>query len=118
MSNETKAPAKWAQPSQVSTLNTAFGTLRGLLPAMHEIPEDFRDMNARTKWHRMQAQWMFNGLKGDRWTAKPGVDGPTALRHLATIQRSFEPKHEHKVAAVAWLASLWFDDVTYEGQRA
>jgi hypothetical protein len=44
---------------------------------------------------------------------KEGVDGNLAFRHLSAIQRSFTPKHEHKEAAVAYLASLWFEDVDY-----
>jgi hypothetical protein len=43
------------------------------------------------------------------------VDGELAIRHLQVIQASFEPKHEHKEAAVAYLASLWFTDFDYEG---
>jgi len=46
-----------------------------------------------------------------------GVDGGLAIRHLQVIQASFEPKHEHKEAAVAYLASPWFTDFAYEGFR-
>lgn len=42
---------------------------------------------------------------------KDGIDGDTAVRHLRAIQGSFAPKHEHKMEAVAYLASRWFTKV-------
>jgi hypothetical protein len=44
---------------------------------------------------------------------KEGVDVDKALRHIQAIMRSYQPKHEHKEAAVAYLLSQWFDDVTW-----
>ena len=35
-----------------------------------------------------------------------GIDAKKAMRHLATIQRSWSPKHEHKEAAVAFLEQV------------
>jgi hypothetical protein len=76
---------------------------------MAEIPAEFkRDSNP---WVRWQARWFFSGLKSFP-AAKAGVDGAVAARHLKTIQGSFEPQHEHKQAAVAWLASLWLVEPT------
>ena len=31
--------------------------------------------------------------------------------HLKSILQSFKPKHERKEAGVAYLMSLWFDDI-------
>lgn len=42
---------------------------------------------------------------------KEGIDGKAALLHVREILQSFEPQHEHKTAACAYLMSLWFDDV-------
>jgi anti-sigma factor ChrR (cupin superfamily) len=57
-----------------------------------------------------QQKWFFSGLKNeDMPTAKDGIDFNDAMRHLGAIQGSFEPKHEHKQAAVAFLASKWLD---------
>jgi len=42
-----------------------------------------------------------------------GIDQNKALRHIKAILGSFEPKHEHKEAAAAYLLSLWFKSVKY-----
>lgn len=88
------------------------GGMERLLPPMAAIPVDFK--RGSNKWIRFQQEWFFSGLKNHKATPKPGVDLAKAWRHLRSIQGSFEPKHEHKEAAVAWLASRWFEDITYE----
>jgi len=83
-----------------------------LMVPMAEIPAEFKNFNRPTKWNELQSTWFYSGLpKGTDFIAKEGIDGAVALRHLRTIQGSFEPKHEHKEACVAYLMSLWFDDV-------
>lgn len=91
-----------------------------LIPSMQNIPAEFK--NSRNPWVKFQCDWFYNGLpKGTKFIMKEGVDEREALRHLSAIQGSWEPKHEHKEAAVAYLASQWFDkviagDVTYESK--
>jgi hypothetical protein len=64
------------------------------------------------KWIDFQRTWFFSGLaETTKLHLREGIDGEEAMRHLKVIQGSFAPKHEHKEAAVAYLASLWFDDV-------
>lgn len=71
-------------------------------------------MNINTKWHEFQTKWFYFGLPpGTQFHMKEGIDGKTAVRHLSCIQKSFQPSHEHKVAAVAYLLSLWCNDVTF-----
>jgi len=61
----------------------------------------------------MAAEVVFSGLKKSEVPpVKEGIDVNMALRHLHAIQGSFEPKHEYKEAAVAYLASLWFETPT------
>jgi len=81
-----------------------------LMPAYDDISPDFRNMNSHNKWQRFQEDWFFKGLDIKRIVPKKGVDAHLAVRHLAAIQGSFQPKHEHKRAAVAYLASRWFMD--------
>jgi hypothetical protein len=104
-------------PQEVSGLDMAFGGhMDRLLPAWESIPEEFRRCNG-TEWNRIQSAWFFKGLPADvQFFPNEGIDAEVALRHLATIQRSFEPKHEHKEAAVAWLLSCWFEKI--EGWEA
>ena len=87
------------------------------MPKMNDIPKEFRNMNSRNKWNRFQQDWFFNSVPGLQVWPKEEIDPEKALQHLSGIQRSYEPKHEHKVASVAYLASLWFDDITYDGQK-
>ena len=43
--------------------------------------------------------------------AKDGVDNKKAMAAISAILRSFDPKHEHKEAGVAYLFSEWFEEV-------
>lgn len=106
----------FAEPTEVNDLRIAFpASVSDLMPEYDDIPAEFRDdAMARGKWCRFQSDWFFGGLKDLDVTPKPGIDTKAALRHLKAIQGSFEPQHEHKAAAVAYLASLWFDDVKYK----
>jgi hypothetical protein len=79
------------------------------MPHYDDIPEEFKYGN--NKWCHIQSEWFFNGIKGAVFTPKPGIERQLAIRHLAMIQQSFDPSHEHKAAAVAYLMSLWFEDV-------
>lgn len=98
----------WTVPTEVSALDIAFpGSVEHLMPAYDEIPKEFKDSN--NPWCEFQRDWFFKGLKQEQIPEpKEGITGHIALRHLQAIQHSFQPKHEHKEAAVAYLASLWF----------
>lgn len=90
-------------------LYTFPGHLDRLLPAWDIIPERFRNGNGSTEWNRFVRDWFFKGWPEDRdLYPRPDVDAEAAFRHLHTVMRSFEPKHEHKEAGVAWLMSRWF----------
>jgi hypothetical protein len=93
------------KPVPVTTMDIAFGGFAmQLLPPMESIPD------IPKKWLDLQRDWFYDGLKGTTFQPKPGIDTNEALRHLQCIQSSFAPKHEHKMAGVAYLASLWFED--------
>jgi len=98
------------------------GEMSKLLPPMSVIPKEFQDMNPHLrdqatgapKWLKVFSDWFYGGLpKTTEFIPKPGIDGQLALRHIASIMRSFDPQHEHKTAGCAWLLSLWFEDVKY-----
>ena len=98
------------KPVPVSGLELAFpARVEHLMPSRSDIPEEFkRGTGQAWPWVKFQRDWFFKGLpKGTRIVAKPGVDRDQALRHLAAIQGSFEPRHEDKEAAVAFLAYHW-----------
>lgn len=100
----------WTTPLPVTDVDLAFpANALDYMPPMAEIPDELDP-----KWERFQGDWFARGLpENTEIDLKAGIDGNEAMRHLRVIQGSFAPKHEHKVAAVAYLASLWFDDVRY-----
>lgn len=93
-------------PIAISRADVAFGgKVDQILPAWKDIPDEFK--NGRSPWVEWQSDWFFKGL--DRYpVAKDGIDLDMAMSNLAAIQGSWDPKHEHKQAGVAYLASLWF----------
>jgi hypothetical protein len=103
---ETRDLQRWATPAK------AIGIGELLIPPFCIIPKEF--FHGNTKWNEFQRRWFFKGLSvGTRFVCKPGIDEKAALGHLSSIQRSWAPAYEHKEAAVAWLASQWFEDVVY-----
>jgi hypothetical protein len=105
------------RPTDVTELDLAFpGAIRALMPPYYDIPKDFRGglsgSGDAKPWRQLQAEWMFVGITKDAVTPKTGIDVNKAWQHLSCVQRSFEPKHQHKEAAVAWLMSRWFDLTT------
>lgn len=98
----------WDTPTEIDNIRTVFpASVHDLMPAWEDIPAEFRNMNARSgSWNHWASSWFFKGL--DKFPdAKDGIDQNIAVRHLKAIMSSWEPKHEHKEAAVAYLASLW-----------
>lgn len=101
---------------EVSDAELAFpATVLHLMPKYEDIPEEFKATD--TKWNRFFRHAFYFGVSKLEFRTKPGVDPEKAYRHVRTIMGSFEPKHEHKEAAVAFLLSQWFDDVAYEYKK-
>lgn len=99
-------------PADVSDVKVAFpGSVGDLLPPQEKIPDAFKRHNG-TEWNKIVGDWFFKGLPaGTDFVPNKGVEPKAALRHLKTIMGSFDPKHEYKEAAVAYLMSLWFKKV-------
>jgi len=81
-----------------------------LLPKWDLIPEEFKRHS--NVWAKLVSE-MFYGVKGgvaEKYDLEPvdGIDFKLASQHLRAALSSFEPKHEHKMAGVAYLTSLWF----------
>lgn len=94
------------KPIEVSKADQVFGgRVDDILPAWKDIPEEFKNNNH--PWCKWQSDWFYEGLKKYP-VPNDGVDLDSALSNLACVQGSWSPKHEHKVAGVAYLASLWF----------
>lgn len=96
------------KPKVISDVELAFPAhiVGTYLPAWETIPSEFRERGG--PWCRI-AQRMFSGDLDIAVTVREGIDMQLAARHLGACLRSFEPKHEHKIAGVAYLMSLWFE---------
>jgi len=95
------------QPINIDAVSQAFGGgAMNILPPYSAIPSEFK--SSGNQWNRWTASWFFKGLEVLP-VPKQGIDLRLAMRNLATVMRSWEPKHEHKEAGVAYLASLWFE---------
>lgn len=104
----------FSKPQKIDPVTAAFpATIKHLMPEMKDIPDGFKKWHSQDKWVQWQTDWFYFGVKDLKPVPKEGIVLKDALVHLATIQNSYEPSHEHKQAAVAYLMSLWFDDVSY-----
>ncbi len=95
-------------PQKVTKIETIMGASSAtkLLPPYNSIPDEFTGQF--NPWVRLADQWFFKGLKDVTLVPVESIDRAEAIGHLAAIMGSFEPKHEHKIAGVAYLLSLWF----------
>lgn len=94
-------------PVEVTDLDMAFGgKAMEILPAYKDIPDEFK--RGKHPAREFASNWFFKGLS-ETPKAKPGIDLSLALSNLRACLVDFEPKHEHKVDGVAYLASLWLE---------
>ena len=97
---------------EIQDVDIAFGTTKAL-PKFKDIPREFtRDGN---KWKDAASSLFFKGGRKSQFKVKDGVDADKAFRAIQAHLASWEPKHEHKEAGVAYMLSEWFDDYTPEG---
>ncbi|MEX2717483.1 MAG: hypothetical protein Q6370_014380 [Candidatus Sigynarchaeota archaeon] len=97
------------KPVAISDVELAFPAhvVGKLLPEWDSIPVEFRER--RSPWCRI-VDAIFAGEGSDvAISVRKGIDPTLAGRHLRACMASFEPKHEHKIAGVAYLLSLWFE---------
>ena len=87
-------------------------TVKGFMPEYKDLPKEYT--HGDTKWHKLVADMFFCGLKKLDLKPREGVDPKKAMRHIRYVLGSWEPKHEHKTAGVAWLLNEWFEDGTWE----
>ncbi len=94
---------------EVSDGNMLFGQ-NIPLPAWDDIPEKFHRYGG-TPFNKIASTLFFEGgrLSDFGLTPKDGVDQDKAMRAIRCCLGSFEPKHEHKEAGVAFMFSEWFD---------
>lgn len=109
----TEAPtAETPTPPDLRVVDVAFDNIDHM-PEFATLPEAFQRGHYGAEPHcAFIDHWFFCGRTAEdiaRLVAKPGVDRLKAIRAIGAIMRSFEPKHEHKIAACGYLLSQWFD---------
>lgn len=80
------------------------------MPKWTDIPEKYKAWS--NKHNQLIALWFFKGVPQaqiNKMKAREGICGQKALRAIFSILKSFEPKHEHKMAACAYLLDEWFE---------
>jgi len=110
---------RWQRPAKLENTDVAFGPsgtiIDTYMPKWTELPDEFRlEIGAARKWTDIVDDLFFRGAKDIRCVIKdPTIEQRDIIRHISMLLHSFEPAHEHKTAGVAYLLSLWCDDITY-----
>jgi len=81
------------------------------MPDWKVIPDDFKGSGTEETRAYIDYvhRWCFGLLGEDEpLFAREGINAQEAGRQLTMIGGSYAPKHEHKVAAMSMLMSLWF----------
>jgi hypothetical protein len=98
--------------AEIDDVTAAFpADVGSLMPPYADIPREFK--HGRTKWNRLFSDMFYFGLSSLQLAPRDGIDKQKAWRHIRTISQSFQPAHEHKEAAVAYLLDQWFEDATW-----
>jgi len=94
---------------KLTKLDLAFpANVSHMMPPREVLRGDFPN---KREYERVFSDWFFNGLKSLEVTPREGVDKGKALAHIKCVMGSFEPAHEDKTAAVAFLLNEWFSEV-------
>jgi len=107
---ETHLKAPYA-PVQIPDVLLAFpAQILHLMPSPKDIPDEYLEW--RYSWTKFAQEWFSYGLKADVvFDLKDGINGELAVRHLTAVLRSYQCRHQEKIAAVAFLSSRWFTQV-------
>lgn len=99
-------------PQEVHPVLAAFPArvIGTLLPNFDAIPDEFKSLHG--PWATLISRWFAGVLPDDiGFHPKPGINAAQAWKHISTCLASYEPKHEHKIAGCAYLASCFFEKV-------
>lgn len=102
----------WSKPTEITDAQLAFpaNVIGTLLPVKDEIPKEFF---GSTPYGTLAHELFYRGFveKSDL-QLREGLYPEKVHRHISACLGSYEPKHEHKMAGVAYLLSLWFEPIT------
>jgi hypothetical protein len=97
----------WSRPKTVPDVQFAFPAyiIGTLITEWDDLPDEFR--NRTSGYEELAGHACFNNVGFRSDSLLEGIDIELANRQLNAIARSFQPKHQHKEAAIAYLLSLW-----------
>lgn len=92
-------------------LSAAFGARLNDYPKLEDIPAEFRKHDGR--FQSIFSKLFFNGgkLEDHGLKLKTGISHRKAMTAIRAYMSSFDPKHEHKTATVAWALSEWTEAI-------
>ena len=96
-------------PQDLNGIDMNFGNIKHM-PKYQDVPDEFK--NSNNPYCCFVRNWFFRGGTPEQFSRlreKEGVDRKKALVAIRSILCSFEPKHEHKEAACAYLLAEWFN---------
>jgi hypothetical protein len=94
-----------------------------IIPEWSDIPEYFRnrhykynpvDDDVLSKWFRLQSDWFYFGIKNLKMIPKNGIEKSQIIDYLALVNQIVNVEQEHKVAAFAYLCSIWIEAATWQ----
>ena len=90
-------------------IDASFGAKMADYPTMAQVPVAFHDHSG--PYQSVVTKLFFQGgsLPDYGLTIKKVIDRAQAMTAIRALLCSFEPKHEHKTAVVAWALSEWCD---------
>jgi hypothetical protein len=109
-------------PTPIEDVSLAFpADALDYMPTWEEIPDEFKSYTETSiEWHAMAALWFSKGIASDYTGYLPveledgtRIEGELIDRQINAILGSYAPKHEHKMAAVAWMLSIWIESAIY-----
>ena len=115
----------WSKPIEVTNIEMAFpvDVLGVLMPHYKDLPEEFNGTSQwrRNDWCKQADVWFFKGVDTKKSVMKfkknlTVDEQKMVLRQIQACLGSFQPKHEHKMAGVGYLMSLFFDKLKVVGR--
>lgn len=103
----------WPVP-ELDPIEAAFpANVLSWIPPRDQIPDEFAFRPGReSEWNEIASGWFYDGLPDNvKFYPRKGIDPERAIQALLALLNSFQPKHEHKEEAAAYLLSLWFEHV-------
>lgn len=104
---------------QVDKVDLAFGgKMADLMPPKEEYAEYRKQWHYGDSWgFKLFNDMFYRGLTKLELKPKEGIDSKAAFAHIRVIMISWEPSHEDKTAAVAYLFEHWFESGEWEAKK-